>query len=47
MNGTEKTTAELQKEIEVLRRTIETQRNTINALINQYVLKSVKKPNNK
>ena len=44
MNYSSKTNEELLKEIEILRRTIETQKNTINALLNQYVLKPVNKP---
>ncbi|MBO5096916.1 MAG: hypothetical protein J6B96_01215 [Agathobacter sp.] len=45
MKNQEKTTEELKKEIEVLRLTVETQKKTINTLLNQYVLKNVKKPN--
>lgn len=42
MNGQQKSTEELLKEIECLRRTIEVQKKTINTLINQYVLKTKK-----
>ncbi|MGN1157726.1 MAG: hypothetical protein ACI4TK_16225 [Agathobacter sp.] len=42
MDGQEKSTKELLKEIEYLRKTIEVQKRTINTLINQYVLKSKK-----
>lgn len=45
MNGQQKSTEELLKEIEYLRKTIEIQKKTINTLINQYVLKITKKPN--
>lgn len=45
MNEQKKTTEELKKEIEVLRLTVETQKKTINTLLNQYVLKNVKRPN--
>lgn len=43
MDGQQKSTAELLKEIEYLRKTIEIQKKTINTLINQYVLKDSKK----
>ncbi|MGN1157722.1 MAG: hypothetical protein ACI4TK_16205 [Agathobacter sp.] len=43
MDGQQKSTAELLKEIECLRKTIEIQKKTINTLINQYVLKDSKK----
>lgn len=43
LNGQEKTKEELLKEIIVLKKTIEVQKNTINTLVNQYVLKTVKR----
>ena len=43
MNEQKKTTEELKKEIEVLRLTVETQKKTINTLLNQYVLKNIKR----
>ena len=45
MDGQEKSTAELLKEIEYLRNTIEIQKKTIDTLINQYVIESNKKSN--
>lgn len=38
MTSNEQTTEELLKEIEFLKKTIEVQRNTINNLLNKYVL---------
>lgn len=43
LNGQEKTKEELLKEIIILKKTIEVQKNTINTLVNQYVLKTVKR----
>ena len=43
LNGQEKTKEELLKEIIFLKKTIEVQKNTINTLVNQYVLKTVKR----
>ena len=43
MKEQRKSTEELMKEIEVLRLTIETQKKTINTLLNQYVLKNNKR----
>ena len=37
------TKEELLKEIIILKKTIEVQKNTINTLVNQYVLKTVKR----
>ena len=45
MDKQEKNTAELLKEIEYLRKTIEIQKKTINTLLNQYVLKDSNKSN--
>ena len=41
LNGQEKTKEELLKEIIILKKTIEVQKNTINTLVNQYELKTV------
>ena len=46
MQEQQKSTEELLKEIECLRKTIEVQKKTINTLINQYVLK-IKKTDTK
>ena len=43
MNYQEKSKEELLKEIIILKKTIEVQKNTINTLVNQYVLKTVKR----
>ena len=43
MYENEKSKEELLKEIMILKKTIEVQKNTINTLINQYVLKTVKR----